>query len=100
MSQRIVVCAALRHKDYLIVGPRHFDHVMQPFLDMVYKAEQLSDTAQESSKMIKWEQGFIDQNGKFMNRFEALDIAHEAGQINTRRQKSSPTDRLFSEDLY
>ncbi|ARK07913.1 hypothetical protein phiA829_093 [Aeromonas phage phiA8-29] len=47
-----------------------------------------------------YEQGFIDQWGKFMNREEALAVATAAGQINARRPKTFPETKLFSEDLY
>lgn len=47
-----------------------------------------------------YEQGFIDQWGKFMNREEALAVATAAGQINVRRPKTFPETELFSEDLY
>lgn len=45
-------------------------------------------------------QGFVDQYGVFMDRFEALQVAKDAGQLNIARPKTSPEDRLFSEDLY
>jgi len=48
----------------------------------------------------KGTQGFIDQFGVFMDRFEALQVATDAGQLNVTRAKTHPVDRLFSEDLY
>ena len=39
-------------------------------------------------------QGFYTSKGRFVGREEAAKIAYAAGQI------SSPTNRLFSEDLY
>jgi len=41
--------------------------------------------------------GFLDQEGIFMDREEALIVARAANQI---RDKTEPYDRLFSEDLY
>lgn len=42
------------------------------------------------------EQGFVTTDGRFVDRFEALRIAEECGQI---REKHRPMDRLMSEDL-
>jgi hypothetical protein len=39
-------------------------------------------------------QGFYTSKGRFVGREEAAKIAYAAGQI------FSPTNRLFSEDLY
>lgn len=90
---RVVVCAAIKIKNYSciypILGPRHHDATMiNSILNL-----GLND-------LLPGEQGFIDQFGVFMDRFEALAVATAAGQINTRRPKTEPLDRLFSEDLY
>lgn len=93
---RFVVSAACRIKelDILVCGPRHFDSVMHKQIGQLHDIHKIDD------KKFRWEQGFVDQDGVFMDRKEALVVATEAGQINTRRRKTSPTDRLFSEDLY
>lgn len=44
------------------------------------------------------EQGFLDQFSDFHSREDALRIALHMGQIT--REKCSPEDELFSEDLY
>ena len=49
------------------------------------------------------EQGFIDHNGSFLNRYEALEHAKMCGQLSqsTRWYKESGNDfELYSEDLY
>jgi hypothetical protein len=51
----------------------------------------------EAPDVHKGEMGFLDQDGVFMDREEALTIAQAANQI---RDKTEPSDRLFSEDLY
>jgi hypothetical protein len=43
------------------------------------------------------QQGFVTSEGRFVNRFEARDIARAAGQII---QKTGPADELFSEDVW
>lgn len=40
------------------------------------------------------EQGFVTENGEFVNRNQAAQIAYECGQI------PRPKPELFSEDLY
>lgn len=43
------------------------------------------------------EQGFVNENGNFLNRKEALC---EAIRCNQLIRKTNPKDRLFSEDLW
>lgn len=48
-------------------------------------------------------EGFIDHNGNFLNRVEALNHARECGQLSeTHRyyQEDHNIDELYSEDLY
>lgn len=96
---RFVVCAATRYgsadqhaenKSLVICSPRHYDATHHRVLD--YLPEWLLYS--------EMEQGFVDQFGVFMDRSEALKVAKEAGQLNTRRTKTAPEDQLFSEDLY
>lgn len=42
-------------------------------------------------------QGFMTDRGRFVDRKEALEIATKANQIKI---KTSPKDKLFSEDLW
>ncbi len=42
-------------------------------------------------------QGFVLDDGTFVDRFEGLLIAQYGGQLI---RKTSPVDRLFSEDLW
>jgi hypothetical protein len=42
-------------------------------------------------------QGFLTNTGRFVSRKEALAIATVAGQLI---RKTSPTDRLFTNDLW
>lgn len=89
---RLVVCAANKYGDSVFTGIRHFCPIMRenmkPF-DIPWMRKEFGEV-----------QGFVDQHGVFMDRFEALTVATEAGQINRYREKTTPIDRLFSEDLY
>ena len=49
--------------------------------------------------LLDWEQGFLTNKGRFVNRIEAMEIAKEQGQV-IRLSGSPNTDILFSEDLY
>lgn len=88
---RKVVCAALQFgspawpANVLVLGPRHFDHVMQ--------RQGLEEKIAEYGKPA---QGFIDQQGMFMTRAEAMVVAKDAGQV----PKTNISKILFSEDLY
>ncbi len=48
-------------------------------------------------KLVEWDQGFLDSDGKFLTRSEALLNAIENNQLIC---KTSPVDLLFSEDLW
>ncbi len=96
MTGKIIVCAAIKYlmtdpkDDIVVTGVRHYDALMHP----VVKSLNLRQRA------VREIQGFVDQYGNFYDRREALVIATEASQINIRRPKTQPLDRLFSEDLY
>lgn len=88
---RVVVCAAIRNKDGLIIcSPRHFDQTA---------------AAQVFVKKSLWlgldfapEQGFVDQYGIFLSREEAFIVAEAADQIKYRCGGDEGV--LFSENLY
>ena len=94
---RFVVCAACRYGDLIVAGARHSSPAMCSQLDRIREDRLLED-----DKMGRAEQGFIDQFDVFMSRDEAYQVALAAGQLNTRRSKSSNpgSTTLFSEDLY
>jgi len=91
---RRVVCAACRNEHLIVCGARHFDRVMNNqirHLRPAYKTQHGSD----------WEQGFIDQFGKFMDRQEAMQVAKDAGQeIDIKRGCGGDATTLYSEGLY
>ena len=43
-------------------------------------------------------QGFLDSEGNFLDRYDALEVARAAGQIKDVRNIRA--DRLFSEDVW
>ncbi len=92
VPKRIVAAACLsRNRLHMIVGPRHWDPVMQGI-----KATY--------TNRINWatgEQGFIDQFGSFYNRTDAWKIAQANNQI-IRRVGGDTADygTLYSENLY
>ncbi len=51
----------------------------------------------QDEKMVIGEQGFLNNEGKFLDRKEALYIAVQAGQLI---RKTFPENELFSEDLW
>lgn len=90
MSQKRVVCAAIKHPQSgaVIAGPRHFDGVMRATI----------------GKSLEWyeaEQGFIDQHGNYLSRTEAWKVAEAAGQILRRCGGDTANGgTLYSENLY
>lgn len=84
-----IVAAANRYEDgFLVVGVRHCDNIM------------LAQAKAAGRKLVKTEQGFIDNRKQFHDRKSALKIAEAAGQLNVVRPKTTPLGVLFSEDLY
>lgn len=86
---RRIVCAAIRLNGYVICGARHFDSVMLAQI----KCRVDSDDWYSNDVT----QGFIDNKGIYLDRYEALKVAQDANQLI---RKTNPVDRLFSEDLY
>ncbi|CAB4130388.1 hypothetical protein UFOVP119_12 [uncultured Caudovirales phage] len=106
MSQRRIVCAAIRHPDGRIVcGPRHLDDTMWATIHSMspqqWKAHKAAGR-EPSDEAVEWgwksEQGFVDQRGEFVDRIDAWAIAVMADQIV--RSDGMPKGRLFSEHLY
>jgi hypothetical protein len=96
MSQRRVVCAAIRAADgALLLGIRHYSE------DMHRQIEQRRD-GEKFKRRLDEDQGFVDQHGEFMDRYEAYLVASLAGQIVNRdacgRGIAGP--KLYSEGLY
>ena len=85
--QQIVVCAACRMGEHIVLGARHFDARMR---------EQMDRT---SCNWTLAEQGFIDQFGDFLTREEAMKIVKASGQpFSIERNRGDVA--LFSEGLY
>jgi hypothetical protein len=82
-----IVCAACKHKETGIIfcGARHFDDVMR---------SQIKATG---FKFTGYDQGFIDQYGRFYNRKDAWIIAEKNNQI---KRNVSTSGTLKSENLY
>jgi hypothetical protein len=110
MSDRRIICAAVRRADGCIVaGPRHFDMTMWcQILDITPDAFRLIQANGGEDALppavVKWQgakEGFIDQMGKFYTREEAWPIALGNGQILQYELDSKwSTGRLHSEHLY
>jgi hypothetical protein len=82
-----IVCAANKHKDSGVIfcGARHFDDLMRGQIKAA------------NYPFASYDQGFIDQFGRFYDRKEAWKIAEKNGQI---KRISGTRGTLYSEDLY
>jgi hypothetical protein len=89
--QQVVVCAACRYGQLILAGARHFDNVMRSQLEALPKRTQFISSL--------WEQGFIDQFGKFLTREEAMIIIKKSGQPFDI-ERNGDDNLLFSEGLY
>jgi len=81
-----IVCAANRNQNCgIICGVRHWDVIMTPQIMRMHTPV--------------WEQGFVDQWGRFHTREEAYKIVQDNGQPFNADRNGSDTE-LFSEGLY
>jgi hypothetical protein len=88
----VIVSAANRYKDIIVMGPRHYSNLMYGHIEAYGGIKLLRKYAGED-----YEQGFVDQYGTFYNRVEAKKIALKRGQI--RYPDNCPGTDLFSEGL-
>jgi len=84
-----IVCAAIKIKegDIIIAGVRHFDNIMRNIIRSIDKVNYNS-----------CEQGFLTNKYRFVNRYEAWDIAKNQDQLIWGKDREPGP--LFSEDLY
>ena len=87
---RRVVCAALLVNEHLVCGPRHFDAVMRGHLELISEPYSSANVVQ----------GFIDQFGVFMDRYEAMRVAKDSGQSIDFERNGGDRTTLYSEGLY
>lgn len=99
LSPPRIVCAANRYKTQgsglvIVPGPRHLDSVMHPLVSRL-----MSEIEMEGR--LSFEEGFIDQHGKFYSRHDAWMVAALNDQIVKRVGGDGPEAfGLFSENLY
>ena len=89
-----MVCAACRwdgavENTPMLLGPRHWDKAMHNQADQADIVNRL-----------EWEQGFIDQWGRFYTREEAMKCVKASGQPFNNERNGGHETELFSEGLY
>ena len=104
---QLVVCAAVKVGDIILVGARHYDNAMSN----QFKAYKKAGLIPEGVKMHDGGgdfEGFIDQRCNFLSREDAYLIAKEKGQIRYPIyervlewfKSEGRTPRIFSEHFY
>jgi len=89
-----IVCAACRAPDgFIAVGPRHFDDTMCRQIEVWHSANSVPNTP-------PWEQGFVDQFGRFYGREQAMQIVKDNKQPFDAERNGGSVELLFSEGLY
>lgn len=93
-NKRVIVAAACKSGDIVLVGVRHFDQFMQSQMGAI------------EDKNISWHrpdclQGFIDNEMNLLDRCKAWEVAKKSGQIKHLVDSDSiEISPLFSEDLW
>ena len=93
---RKVVCAAIRAADQeVLIGVRHYDVLMRRQISMRTDGHKFMHLLDE-------DQGFVDQDGNFMSREEAYEVATIAGQDIDDHKCGVGLNgmKLYSEGLY
>jgi hypothetical protein len=94
----IIVCAANRLDDgFIVTGPRHFDATMRKQINAYLKSINIDSETHNHSL---WEQGFIDQFGRFYTREEAMKIILNNEQPFDVERNGGTARVLYSEGLY
>lgn len=96
MSERRVVCAAIRASDgALLLGIRHYSADMHAQIGARMDGQKFLRRHDE-------DQGFVDQHGEYMSREEAYIVATNAGQLRYPENCGTGLDgrKLYSEGLY
>lgn len=88
----VIVSAANRYRDIIVMGPRHYSNLMQTQIEAYGGIRLLKEYAGD-----EYEQGFVDQYSTFHTREEAYIIARDRGQI--RHPDHVPGNQLFSEGI-
>lgn len=95
-DNHVIVAAACKYGDIIVVGARHYDPIMHTQLRALRENEEI-----ELVKRGEVVQGFIDNKYQFLTRTEAWKVAEKAGQIKFRcggDERNGGT--LYSENLY
>lgn len=104
-SKEYILCAAIRRNKPLTANPYWKGTNDICNIEIGYRHHdifQRFNSQKESTVSIKMEdQGFYTSRGRFVDRFEGMKLAYEAGQVNKelafRGDEFAP---LFSEQLY
>lgn len=91
-----IVCAACKDGDFIAAGPRHFDETMHRQITAFLASQGVEPSAEAYGK---FEQGFIDQYGRFYSREDAMEAVKKNGQPFDIERNSGEIS-LFSEGLY
>lgn len=89
-----IIIAACRVHDLIILCPRHWDKVMHTTINNHHKSAWVKRIPHS-----EWEQGFIDQFGKFYSREEAMLVVKRNEQPFSPHRNVSTT-KLYSEGIY
>ncbi len=92
-EREMITAAAMRTEDGTVMAlapPARHNDVMRWMIDRGLGSDGIAMS----------DQGFVTNHGRWVDRFEALAIAKEAGQVVEHRRLVPGLAELFSEDLW
>jgi len=89
----MIIKAAIKQDGIVYTGHRHADIMTQIFKDGIFLVDKIKDFSEVSQV-----QGFVTDEGVFLNRVDALRHFIKAGQKSVLGEFRA--NKLFSEDLY
>lgn len=95
----VVVTAANRWKNIEINGVLHKEFILVGYRHWCPRMRQQADSL--AIKLpVKHDQGFIDNQGKFLTRKEAMILVKKSGQPFDKERNGGSDVTLYSEGLY
>jgi hypothetical protein len=99
-TKEYILCAAIKRKESRDCKPYHPNTNDICSIELGYRHHDIFHRFDR--EMSECEQGFYTSKGRYVDRYEAMEIAYKCGQVSAEvaLNKQENYNKLFSEDLY